>query len=536
MAKIKTREVKKGSIKTIDRASLMTQHMKSAALKTKSAVNQNKADSENPENYAHSKLSEYGHAAAERAAYGTYKASSKAKSQIKVGREKLKENIEIKKRKDKLLKSRISPKEVHKETNLDVKSSNARTHPARVKTPTEAQRKAAIYRKVRIDKAKREAAAKTSIKLKDSARKAQKNARKAAQRTATLLRRAILGAKALILSLGLVNAIAVAVIIICILFGSAFYFFGDEASSAYTPVSKEVEAYTPVIKKYASEYGISEYTELIKAVMMQESAGKGKDPMQSSECVYNTRYPKTQNGITEPDYSIYCGIRYLKDNLEAAKVSSPVDMDRISLAVQGYNFGSGYIPWALKHYGGYSHAGAVQFSKEQAEKTGMSSYGDIDYVPHVLRYYPYGNYTYDVIDTGPGKFGLPIQGMTKGHISSHFGPRPSPGAGIGSSDHQGLDIAFPTGTKVLACESGTISLAGENGGYGKCIIINHSNNLQTIYAHLNTINVKKGQKVVRGQVIGEVGNTGNSTGPHLHLGIKVNGRFVNPEKGWLKIP
>lgn len=270
-------------------------------------------------------------------------------------------------------------------------------------------------------------------------------------------------------------------------------------------------------------------------MMMQESGGRGTDPMQSSECKYNTKYPKKPNGIKNPEYSISCGVRYLKDNLELAKAKSPVDMERISLAVQGYNFGSGYISWAIKKYGGYSYAGAVEFSKEQAKKNGWSSCGDPNYVEHVLRYYPYGNYTYDVVNTGPGKLGLPIKGMKRGNISSHFGPRTSPG-GIGSSNHQGLDIAFPTGTNVLTCESGTVILGGWNGGYGKCIIIDHGGGLQTLYGHLSKVAVRTGQKVVRGQYIGNVGSTGNSTGSHLHLGVKVKGKFVNPEKGWLNIP
>ena len=269
--------------------------------------------------------------------------------------------------------------------------------------------------------------------------------------------------------------------------------------------------------------------------MMQESGGNGTDPMQASECKYNTEYPKKPNGIKNPEYSISCGVRYLKDNLDAAKASSPVDMDRIKLALQGYNYGSGYIPWAVSKYGGYSYAGAVEFSEEQAKKNGWESYGDPDYVEHVLRYYPYGNYSYDVINTGPGKLGLPIQGMKRGNISSHFGPRSSPG-GFGSTYHQGLDIAFPKGTKVLACEDGTVISAGYMGGLGNCIVIDHGSNLQTVYGHLSEIKVKEGQKVVRGQYIGNVGSTGNSTGPHLHLGVKLNGRYVNPEKGWLSIP
>ena len=112
-------------------------------------------------------------------------------------------------------------------------------------------------------------------------------------------------------------------------------------------------------------------------------------------------------------------------------------------------------------------------------------------VEHVLRYYPYGNYSYDVINTGPGKLGLPIKGMKRGNISSHFGPRSPPG-GIGSTYHQGLDIAFPAGTKVLACESGTLTKAGWYSGYGLCVIIDHGKRVQNIYAHLSKVNPEKG--------------------------------------------
>ena len=74
---------------------------------------------------------------------------------------------------------------------------------------------------------------------------------------------------------------------------------GGDNSSTVTPVSAEVQAYEPVIRKYAKQYKIGEYVELIKAVMMQESGGQGNDPMQSSEGIFNTRYPRKPNGITE---------------------------------------------------------------------------------------------------------------------------------------------------------------------------------------------------------------------------------------------
>lgn len=522
MANIKTRERSIGSIKTIDRASVMTQHIRQANLKIKDSAIPDKRDSDNPENYAHQHVAEISRTGARRSTATAYEVSKETARRIHMK----KDAIEIKKRKDILLRSRHSQPSANKKVSA--------VHSPKIKTPTEAQKKAAVYRKAISDKAKRQQAARTAVRTKDIARKSAHEARKAAQMMTRFTRRIIEAGRALVMSIGAAGSAALIIVIMCTLFGVAFYFFGDDTSS-YIPVSLEVEAYTPVIKKYADEYGIPQYTELVKAVMMQESGGKGSDPMQASECRYNTKYPKKPNGIKDPEYSIRCGVHYLSDNLDAAKAKSPVDMDRIKLALQGYNYGSGYIPWAIRKYGGYSYAGAIEFSEEQAEKNGWDSYGDPNYVEHVLRYYPYGNYSYDVINTGPGKLGLPIQGMKRGNISSHFGPRSSPG-GFGSTYHQGLDIAFQMGTKVLACEDGTVISAGYMGGLGNCIIIDHGNNLQTVYGHLSEIKVKEGQKVVRGQYIGNVGSTGNSTGPHLHLGVKLKGRYVNPEKGWLSIP
>lgn len=133
-----------------------------------------------------------------------------------------------------------------------------------------------------------------------------------------------------------------------------------------------------------------------------------------------------------------------------------------------------------------------------------------------------------------GMLGLPIEGMTQGDITSYFGNRASPG-GIGSTNHKGIDIGFPKGTPIYSCESGTVTHAGLKGGYGKCVIIDHGNGIQTLYAHQSRLNVAVGQRVVRGQRIGAVGSTGNSTGPYLHLGVKVNGVFVDPLKGYMAV-
>lgn len=94
--------------------------------------------------------------------------------------------------------------------------------------------------------------------------------------------------------------------------------------------------------------------------------------------------------------------------------------------------------------------------------------------------------------------------------------------------HAGMDFSANIGTPVYATGNGTVKKAGWQSGYGKLIIIDHGFGYETWYAHLNDYDVRVGQKVVRGEVIGEVGNTGKSTGPHLHYEVHVKGKVVNP--------
>ena len=187
------------------------------------------------------------------------------------------------------------------------------------------------------------------------------------------------------------GALVLIIIPFVVIMGVASMLIGSgEGRSAYVPVSAEVEAYRPLIRLYAAQHGIPEYEDLIAAVMMQESGGQSTDPMQCSECGFNTRYPHYPNGITDPEYSVDVGIQNLADCLRLANVESPIDLDRISLALQGYNYGSGYISWALANYGGYSELNAIEFSDMMAARIGSAGYGDKAYVSHVLRYYPIG--------------------------------------------------------------------------------------------------------------------------------------------------
>jgi len=184
------------------------------------------------------------------------------------------------------------------------------------------------------------------------------------------------------------QALLFALIPILMIFGVvAMMYDGGEQNIGTEPLSDEVIELSPYIFACACEHGLEEYTGLIKALMMQESGGRGDDPMQASECIYNTEYPNTPDGITDPEYSINVGIQYFKDCLELANAQGPDDLDGISLALQGYNFGSGYITWAIQNYGGHSELSALEFSEMMANRYGWTSYGDVNYVNHVLRYY-----------------------------------------------------------------------------------------------------------------------------------------------------
>lgn len=232
-----------------------------------------------------------------------------------------------------------------------------------------------------------------------SAIKAAKAAQVSARTTKTTIKTAAKGAitavkgmtaavKTLMAAITAGGWIVVLLIVIVGVIGGAMFSSGSQSQE---PLSQEVQAYTPTIQKYANQYGIPEYVSSLQAIMMQESGGRGADPMQSSECPYNTRFPNSPNAINDPEYSIQVGVQYYASCVAEARCTSPQDMDKLRLSWQGYNYGNGYISWAIQKFGGYSAQNALQFSQEQAASHGWERYGDPEYVPHVERYYSGGN-------------------------------------------------------------------------------------------------------------------------------------------------
>jgi murein DD-endopeptidase MepM/ murein hydrolase activator NlpD len=128
---------------------------------------------------------------------------------------------------------------------------------------------------------------------------------------------------------------------------------------------------------------------------------------------------------------------------------------------------------------------------------------------------------------GPALASLPSRWPVRGAVNSEFGHRRSPWTTEGEF-HSGIDIAAERGTVVHAPAAGTVAFAGTHPEYGFCVIVDHRDDLRTIYGHLSKVTVSPGQAVARGGQLGLTGNTGRSSGPHLHYEILVGNRPVNP--------
>ena len=451
---IKTRHVQK-DIKVLDKTVTAAEHMKGAYIRTRDSAEQTQVKEQgNPVGYAEDQVMEKG----ERAARGTVQQAGKQgkkvihavrekgkagkeaevfrekngdpsassfssgtektyqpKEQIKIrtgaqtgrtagrqgagGREAVKKGAQIRELPKQTVKTLDRGEKTIKTAHDSIKTSGKAAVKGTGRTIKTAQRTG--YTAVRTTEVTARAAGQGAraaiLTTQRTAVVARQAAQAAAKAISAAVKAVIAATKALVSAILAGGWIVVLILVIVILFGALFSMVGGSNSSTVTPVSAEVEAYEPLIRQYARQYGIEEYVELIKAVMMQESGGQGTDPMQASECGYNTRYPNTPNGITDPEYSIDVGIQNLAACLREAGVESPVDMNNIKLALQGYNYGNGYISWAKENYGGYTYANAVEFSTMMAERNGWSGYGDTEYVSHVLRYYVFGR-----IPTGTG--------------------------------------------------------------------------------------------------------------------------------------
>ena len=294
--------------------------------------------------------------------------------------------------------------------------------------------------------------------------------------------------------------------------------FRGGGSAKNVNLSADVIALMPQISAACQTHGIPEYAPLVAAVIMQESGGRvddaGGDVMQ---CAEGMGLPVgTPVSVEE---SINFGTGIIARNLREAGATGPTDIPAISLALQGYNFGNGYISWALAR-GGYSKDNAREFSEMQAAAHGWGGYGDIDYVDHVLRYYQVSVGSMgDASAIAGGRFAYPLPG----HPWDTY-----PG-------HNGIDISFANcyGEPVYAVAAGSVRYTQDGwtpahgvGGmwsFGNSVFIEHGDGWISAYGHFSALAVASGETVTQGQLIGYIGSTGNSTGPHLHLALYHNG-------------
>lgn len=302
---------------------------------------------------------------------------------------------------------------------------------------------------------------------------------------------------------------------------------GADLPPGQKQVSQDVLQYKDKILEELEKYEMEEHVDIVLALMMQESGGKGQDPMQSSES-----YCGSVGCITDTDLSIEKGVKHFRNVMRKAN-------NDVKLALQSYNFGSGFIEYVNERGGEYTFVLAVEFSQmwyQKVKHTGnyscvraeavqyMACYGDIMYVESVLAYLPSvsGGGDTEVI---AGTYKSPLQRNLV--ITSIFSWRD---IGDGDEHHNGLDLDCNSPDTIHAVKDGEVVHSGVAGGYGNLVTLKHGEGDYTSYAHLSSRSVNTGDMVEGGNQLGVCGTTGRSFGEHLHFEIKTEmwGGFKNP--------
>lgn len=304
---------------------------------------------------------------------------------------------------------------------------------------------------------------------------------------------------------------------------------GDFSGNA--GLSESVIAWEEIVTVYAEKYEIGDQVPLILALIQVESGGVGKDIMQSSESLglpVNT---------LDPIASIDQGVKYLAQQLTASK-SLGVDT---WTAIQGYNFGSAYMNHVARNGGKHTIEIAMKYSKDVvAPSLGNKNGQTYVYNNSVANdhdnflYANGGNFFYVNLvqaflstgGTGDEELKYPVDDI---NVTSPFGFRIHPLENKRKL-HAGIDFAPLAGGNppIYASLEGTVVIATYGPSYGNYIQIDHGNGMQTLYAHLSSMHVKKGATVTTGQHIGTMGTTGASTGVHLHYEVIIDGQKKDP--------
>ena len=255
-------------------------------------------------------------------------------------------------------------------------------------------------------------------------------------------------------------------------------------------------------------------TGVILAIIWQESDGNPAGPgvngdiMQCRESGYwSYGIPDDWDRLSIPEKSIDAGVRYLIECMDAWGVTDQNDTDSLQMIVQGYNFGVAFLYYARSRG---ETLWSYELALSYAERMG-GNYGNPRYGEQWLEKY------LSAVSNGSWLWPMPASHQ----ISSGFGER-------WGSTHRGIDIPCPEGSDVIASNSGTVVYVGWYSTGGNAVLVDCGEGVTNYYYHLSGFNVSPGAYVTAGDIIAFSGNTGNSTGPHLHYGVSINGEYVDP--------
>lgn len=313
----------------------------------------------------------------------------------------------------------------------------------------------------------------------------------------------------------------VCIFFIVVIVGTVAIIAGGNAAAesteelTYDSFSKQVEAYRYRVQRIAQDEGIGEFTNHLLCIMQVSTQGIGTDVMNAGEFESNLQYPKERGMITDPQYSIICGVQEFKTLLGLVGVKDANDTQRLLIVYQAYHFNRRYIDFAGSTY-------TPENARSFLDSFSFGNQYNVYFAQQVNAYL-----TKITGSTGSSKlFIYPLKDYHS--ISSPFGYRDSPTMG-NYELHTGTDFPAPKNTPVLASADGVVEAAGwSTAGYGNRVMIRHSVTYVTLYAHNTSLAVSVGQYVKQGDVIAYVGTTGNSTGNHCHFEIRVNGKCVDP--------
>lgn len=342
--------------------------------------------------------------------------------------------------------------------------------------------------------------------------------------------------------LTLIAPLLLIILLLMVIGGDDDSSMADMGGTAELPLSDAVLAHRPAVEKYCKEFGISDYIDYIFAIMQVESGGddvKYPDVMQSSESLGLS--PNTLN--TED--SIRQGCKYFSE-LVASAQKKKLDMDCVT---QSYNYGGGFLNYVFKNGKHYSFDLARNFSNEKSRGQTVPyqnpiavsvnggwryTYGNMFYVKLVNQYLPKKQ------EQGVGTSTVMPDGVVVFENGWAFPVLRNYSFSRGmSAKHGGFDIAAPPGTPIVAAQDGVVETVqkwngvvtkGDMNSYGNMVYIKHPDGTKTRYAHCTVTMVSVGQEVKRGQQVGTIGSTGNSTGPHLHFEYFLNGKRSDPAK------